>query len=212
MAVGLILLSIPGLPIKYFTIFNSMEPSDVEIKTASYGLEGIDRISVRTTHTNIRLRRGNTDEIILTYEKVDWLDFDLGINGTTLSFTERSNNTLPLFQLVQLHQNSADLTVTLPMDFVPMSIEAESYGGFIYSELDSVNINIRTTSGFIYISSQGDPPPNIHAATRSGIIDGGKTVPVSSKLGVEYTENNGSGHTVEARTTSGSIYILRISQ
>jgi hypothetical protein len=46
---------------------------------------------------------------------------------------------MPLFQLVQLHQNSADLVITLPADFDPMSIEVESYGGYIYSGLTSAD-------------------------------------------------------------------------
>lgn len=212
-AAGLLALSISGLPLKYFAIFNSMEASNIELRTMTYDISGIDRLSIRTTHTNIRLVRGNTDAITLTYEQVDWLDFDAGVSGTTLAFSERSNNTMPLFQLVQLHQNSADLVITLPADLDPMSIEVESYGGYIYSGVVSADISVKTTSGSIFITTSNDSPSNIHAVTGSGTIDdGGSQGGIRTEKGLEYTRNNGSEYTIDARSAAGSIYISRSSQ
>jgi hypothetical protein len=39
----------------------------------TYDISGIDRLSIRTTHTNIRLVRGNTDAITLTTNRsIGW--------------------------------------------------------------------------------------------------------------------------------------------
>jgi hypothetical protein len=210
------MLSVSGLPLKYFTIFNSMEQKYSCVKTETFNPADIDRLSISTTHTDIRLRPGNTNEITVAYQQVDWLDCDIGLNGKTLYFTEESNDTLPLFQLVQMHRNSAELTITIPIGFKPFAIDLESYGGYVYIDGISSDIDVKTTTGSIFIKPNASAPANIEATTENGRLetDPLNGTPIGSKTakGREYTENNGSDDTIEANSSNGGIYISRISQ
>jgi len=214
--IGLILFSASGLPLKYFTIFNSMEQPDMKTYSYEYNPADASKIIVDTTHTNIRVTRSGTEKISITYEKVDWLDFEIGLDNNTLIFTEKSNNTLPLFQLVRLHENSAELVIALPAGFDPLTVNLESFGGYIYVDNISADMEIRTRTGNIFINPDPASPANIEAVTRSGRIetDPLQETPIGFKTGngKEYMENNGSKNTIKASTSTGGIFISPVSK
>jgi len=208
---GLIMFSASGLPLKYFTIFNSMEQPDMKTYSYEYDPASVGRIAADTTHTNIRIARSVSDKIIITYEKVNWLDFDIRLNGNVLLFTEESNNTLPLFQLVQLHENSAELVIALPAGFNPVAVDLKSFGGYIYVDNISADMVIQTKTGSIFIRPDPASPANIEAATRNGRIETaplqGTPIGTETSNGKEYVENNGSDKTIRASTSNGGIFV-----
>lgn len=216
-SVGLILFSVSGLALKYFTLFNSMESSYSEVKTASYSPSEIHRIELMTTHTNIRVLSGKSDKITLTYEQVDWLQGEPLLDGSKLAFVEFSNQTLPLFQLAQLHHNSAELTITLPQGYAPEAFRIETCGGFVYLTDPAFVTNdnlpalteIKTTSGYAYLPAEA----SLDITTGTGRIESdGQPVGKSTQRGNEYTSQSGTGRVIRVESTSGSVYISRISQ
>ncbi|HBM81395.1 MAG TPA: hypothetical protein DD426_11280, partial [Clostridiaceae bacterium] len=113
-AAGFLLFSISGLPVRYFTIFNSMKPENITMRTEEFDPGKINRISVTTEHSCIKLMRNSSDRILISYEQPDWLDYETGTVGNTLSFHEKSNGRLPLFELSRLHESRTQLVISMP--------------------------------------------------------------------------------------------------
>lgn len=210
---GLILFSVSGLPVKYFTLFNSMKPREFTLKTVEFDPAQVERVSLVTTNTLIKLVRGTGDKMVVTYEKIDWLDYDLTLQEKQLSFKERSNGRLPLFELAQLHENSLELTVAIPEGVDLQEIRAESYGGFIVIDGLSQNIKAVTQSGKITLN---DPHAagkyNLKARTGAGdlVIDG-RNIEKNGERNWSfirsYIRDQGASDTIELTSARGSIFI-----
>lgn len=207
--VGLVLFSVSGLPMKYFIIFNSMKPENITLKTEEFDPGKINKISIATAHSHIKLIRGVSNKILLSYEQPDWLDYELGINGSTLSFFEKSNGRLPLFKLTTLHESRTEVTVSLPDRYTPGIVTLESTGGFIYITGLVENIQAKTYTGSINLDTKNTAGGlNIKANTESGVIEvNGTQTGQKTNQGIEYHQSAQTGKTIELRSSRGNINI-----
>lgn len=206
---GLALFSVSGLPLKFFTIFNSMKPENITLKTSEYDPDKISKISLITAHSHIKLARNSSDKIIISYEQPDWLDYEIGSSGSMLSFYEKSNGRLPLFNLVTLHESRTELTVSIPKDYSPEILTVESRGGYVFITGLVENIEVKTYTGNINFDSRDTPGElNIKASTENGSIEveGSRAGQKTSK-GTEYYRNAQSEKTAELSTSRGNINI-----
>ncbi len=209
---GLILFSISGLPVKYFTIFNSMKPDNVVTRTTEFNPAEINKISITTQHSCIKILRNKTNKIMVSYEQPDWLDYEIKKSGSMLSFYESSNGSLPLFKISRLHESRTEVTVSIPESYSPGIISAESTGGFI-SVIDLLeNIKAKTYSGQIHITNKNIPDTyNISAGTEVGKIEvNGAKAGNNTGSGIEYFVDHKSPITMDIISSRGDIYISSI--
>jgi hypothetical protein len=209
---GIVLFSVSGLPYRYFTIFNSMKPESVNVVTSGHNPvnEDIEKINVSTAHSHVRLLYNNSDEIIISYEQPDWLDYSVSIDGDTLSFHENSNGRLPLFELVSMHESITQVTVLIPKNYNPEIILIKSKGGSIYLENVMENIEVITYTGGIELEKP-DTADNIYinVITRTGNIEA-EGIPAGheSSRGIEYSVGNSKADkTILLESSRGDIII-----
>lgn len=212
-AAGLAVSLASGLPVKLFMIFNSMKPADITVIQREFGMDGVSEISIETAHSNIRLTEGGSGNISLEYEKSNWLDFDIKSDGGRVVFTERSNGRLPLFSLVSLHENRAELIISLPSGWEPGSVRLESRGGTINIESGSFPVQAKTYTGTIHLTVPADGdlqeiPPAIRAKSSKGAIFlQDKTTGAKRPYGTEYELQSPGGVTIRLESERGNIVL-----
>jgi len=211
---GLVLSLVTGLPVKLFMIFNSMDPSSITMREWEYDVASVDQISIATVHSNIRLEKGNSDKIKISYQQPNWLEPETTCTDGQLIFSEKSNGRLPLFSFVSLHENSAEVVITLPEGLAleglaPEALQLESRGGFVYIENTDFNVEVKTYTGNIYLESDtGTKPAGIEASTATGMIQaGGTNAGIRTANGLEYNVAVQDGSSMKLETTRGSIFI-----
>ena len=208
-AVGLLLVSVSGLPGRYFTIFNSMKPSNITMRTSEYDPGNINKISIVTANSIIRVTTGTSDKIVLSYTQPDWTDYNIESNGSMLSFYEKSNGRFPLFSIMSLHESMTEVVVSVPKGFDPEIVTLETQGGHINISGLAANIRAKTFSNSIRLSTEGIMENlNIKANTWNGeiIIDGVKTGQKTNE-GIEYYKNTNAAKTIELSSSNGTIHI-----
>lgn len=210
-AAGLVLSGISGLPVKYFTLFNSMKPDNINIRTAEYDPSQISKISLVTANSHINLTSNPGSKITVTYEQPDYLDYELSVSGSMLSFYEKPNGKLPLYDLAKIHESRTDLTISLPDGYEPGTTVLESTGGFINVDRPTDNLQIKTSTGKIDLNfNKHADSYNIDASTESGtIVVDGTEAGQQSKEGQQYYSGSGTGKTVKVQSSRGNIYISR---
>lgn len=208
-AAGLVLMMVSGLPVKLFNIFNSTKPEKLVVRTAEFDPGTVNKISMVTAHSYIKLTRNKTGKIQVTYEQPDWLDYELGTSGSLLSFMEKSNHSLPLFKLVSMHESVTLLTLSLPESYSPGMISLESTGGVVTIENVAENIQVKTFTGDIrFASPETAGGYNIKAVTKSGIVElDGKATGQQTPEGREFYLNTRAGKTIELHSSSGHILL-----
>lgn len=218
---GLILSLVTGLPVKYFIIFNSMKPQNIEVRTEAFDSKDIKLVFITTEHSNIRVSYHNADDIIISYEQPDWLDYKLQKNEDSIRFVESTNGRLPLFELVKIHQSATEVTLLIPEGMDLEGIILGSTGGYIYLENVVENVRVKTFSGNIFIQTSeanlknntgndfGDQAQvSISASTQAGyIIVDGRQVERNSNQKTEYSNNLPAGKNIELTSTRGNIQI-----
>jgi uncharacterized membrane protein len=212
-AAGLAITLVSGLPVKLFLIFNSMKPAGITTHRQEFSIGEVQRLSITTTHSIIRLTEGSSDKIMVEYEQSDWLDFDMTCQDGVLVFTEKSNGRLPLFPLVSMHENRAGLTVELPVGYRPDGVSLESRGGFIYIDGAGFPVDAKTYTGLISLTvsqEAGDDSalPSVRAETSSGVIFlHGETAGHKSQNGTIYGPLSESSAEIRLESERGSIFI-----
>ncbi len=210
--VGLILSLSTGLPVKLFMIFNSTESSSITTQEWEYSKSDVNKISITTAHSHIRLEKGSSDKIKILYEQPDWMEPEISCANGQLTFEEKSNGRLPLFFLVSLHENRTDVVVTLPAGFEPAELKLESRGGFIYIETGDFNTKVKTYTGSIYVEKGTAMTAGVKAGTSTGIIQAaGKDAGTKTAGGIKYEAVVNGGKAIEIETSRGSIFIDWIS-
>ncbi|HZK33823.1 MAG TPA: hypothetical protein VFD33_00750 [Bacillota bacterium] len=169
--IGAILFGISGLPTRLFLIYAGGKPSNVGLVTETYLPDLVDEISIKGEHSSVKLDLSNTDKIEVSLETTDWLDYDLDLSEGIISYTERSNGRLPLFELVKLHGSAAGITISLPKDYIPLLVDIESVGGGLDIAGMPLNINAITKTGSISLNTRGSLGEyTIQASTDKGTI------------------------------------------
>lgn len=211
-AAGLLITVATGLPVKMFMIFNSMKPSNITLHSQEFPVSEVSRININTAHSVVRLKEGSSDKIELKYEQSDWLEFNISCNNGELVFEEESNGRMPLFPLVSMHENRAELTVTLPAGYRPDKVVLESRGGFLYIENTLVPVEAKTYTGSIYIDTYGNLSAasgsgSVSARTSSGIIQSdGKNIGIKTASGTDLEILTGNESKIILETVRGNIF------
>ncbi len=208
-ASGLLISLLTGLPVTLFMLYNSVAPSNIVLEEWAYSSEDVNSVSINTTHSNIRLKKGSSDKIEIEYEKADWLEPEISCANGRLEFEERSNGRMPLFRLLSLHENSAELTILLPADFKPNELKLESRGGFIYIDSTEFPVEAKTYTGFIYVDSFADnESAAVKARTSAGFIQAaGEKAGTKTTDGTVYTLNVQNDVLIQIETSRGNIFI-----
>ncbi len=208
-AAGLLIALLTGLPVRLFMLYNSVAPSNILLEEWSYSSDDVARISISTTHSNIRLKKGSSDEIEIRYEKADWLEPEINCANGQLEFEERSNGRMPLFRLISLHENSAELTISLPADFKPNDLKLESRGGFIYIDSTEYPVEAKTYTGAIYVDSFADKESAaVKARTSAGFVQAaGEKAGTKTTDGTVYQSHVQSEALIQIETARGNIFI-----
>ena len=208
---GLALSAVSGLPVKYFTIFNSMKPENLTVRTAEFKPGEISKLSIVTANSHIRLVSSQSDKITVTYEQPDWLDYELGSSGSMLSFYEKSNGRLPFYNLSSMHESRTELTIALPEGYTPEAVDLKSTGGYIGIERFTGNLHATTFTGNITLDFKNTAGLyDVEASTGTGIIEvDGIQAGKKTDAGVEYYESSGSGQSVKISSSRGNIAIKR---
>ena len=208
-AAGLVSIGISGIPVRYFTIFNSMKPANIVVRTSEYDPGNINKISIATAHSNIRVEEGTSDKIVLSYEQPDYMDYEMGVSGSMLSFYEKSNGRLALFSLITMHESMTELLVSIPRGLDPDIITLETRGGHIYITGLAENIRAVTFSNSIKLSMEGvNENVNIKASTWSGdILMNGTKHGQETTEGTEYYRDTDAAKTIEIKSSNGNIHL-----
>lgn len=208
-AAGLVISLLTGLPIRLFMLYNSVAPSNIELREWEFSSDDTSKISINTAHTNIRLKKGSSDEIEIKYEKADWLEPEISCTGGQLEFREKPNGRMPLFRLVTLHENGAELTISLPDGFNPDELKLESRGGFIYIDSVEYPVEAKTYTGAIHVESFGDmESAAVRARTSAGFIQAaGQKAGTKTADSTVYQSKLKSKALIQIETERGNIFI-----
>ncbi len=208
-SLGLVVLFASGIPITYFTIFNSMKPQNVTVVTAEYSPAEISAISVLTAHSHIILKQGVSDKITVSYEQPDWLDYEWAVNAGKFTFLEKTNGRLPLFRLVKLHESRTELVISVPVGYSPSLAQLESTGGYIQITDMTGAVSAKTYTGSILLdNSDISRPVAIKAATQAGSITvHGASAGQKTNRGTEYDNSVESQNADILQSVRGNITI-----
>jgi len=208
-ASGLLISLFTGLPVTLFMLYNSLAPSNIALEEWAYSSEDVNSISINTTHSNIRLKKGSSDEVEIEYEKVGWLEPEISCANGRLEFEERSNGRMPLFRLLSLHENSAELTIVLPANFKPNELKLESRGGFIYIDSTEFPVEAKTYTGAIYVDSFADmESAAVKARTSAGFVRAaGEKAGTKTSDGIVYQSHLQRDALIQIETSRGNIFI-----
>ena len=208
-AVGLVISLATGLPEKMFMIFNSAVPSSIQTLEWEYDRAEVGKISITTAHSHIRIEKGHSDKVKITYEQPDWMEPEITFSNGQLTFSEKSNGRMPAFELVSMHENGTEVTVMLPEGFAPETFKLESKGGFVHIDSTDFNIKVKTYTGNIYLTpGTSDKPADIKAGTSAGIIQaGGINAGTKTANGLEYHVAAQNGSSIKLETSRGSIFL-----
>ncbi|MDF2672868.1 MAG: hypothetical protein K0R09_1133 [Clostridiales bacterium] len=207
-AVGFILFGASGIPWRYFIIFNSMKPEgNITNVATEYNPSDINKISILTAHSIIRVEEGSSDKIVVSYEEPDWLTHEISNSGGVLDFREKSNGRLPLFALVSLHGSQTELSISLPKGIKTDSISLESIGGHIFISNITGNLEAKTLTGKIEYDT-GNSENSILARTGSGkLLVNGTQIEKRVNGWKEYDKVVNVDNKIRLTSTSGSIII-----
>ncbi|HEY8500575.1 MAG TPA: DUF1700 domain-containing protein [Clostridia bacterium] len=209
---GFLIFAVSGLPMRYFNIFNSMKPQNIELVSYEFDIDQADVISVETAHSIIRLSEGSGDKIRFVYEKSDWLDCTFAAEGNTLHFHEKSGGRLPFFELVSMHESLTELKVYIPKGHNVERITVESKGGHVFVSGLIFNMQIETMNGSIEVNLPDTGRVNVNAETSNGSIYV-NNMQAGQKTGkkTEYIVTAGSEKTVNLKSANGDIRIKRLN-
>ncbi|NLG89045.1 MAG: DUF1700 domain-containing protein [Clostridiaceae bacterium] len=205
---GFVVFAVSGLPMRYFNIFNSMKPQDVELMSYEFDIDQLNEISVETAHSIVIVSEGSGDKVRFIYEKPDWLDCAFAAEGNTVRFREKSNGRLPFFELVSLHESLTELKVYIPKDAGVKRMTVKSKGGHVFVSDLPLSIRVETMNGSIQVNLPDTDSVNVAAETSKGVIYSNNT-PAGQKTGGKtvYAINAGSDKTVELQSANGDIRI-----
>lgn len=206
--IGLVLFGVSGLPAAYFSIFNSVQPDKTESVSASYTVQDVERIKIKTANSIVRVMKGDFKEIVVSSNQPEWMKHEIDLKNGLLSFNEESSGLLPLFSLVQMHEGMAGVTIMLPAGYDPKTLEIESMGGHVdVADVDCA-ITIKTGNGNIRFSGLKSYDIALSARTRNGSIKVGNTpAGEKTKNGTEYSSVRQAGNKADLQTWGGNITI-----
>ncbi len=195
---------VSGLPMKLFSIWNSMKPVNLEVRTWRFRPGEIRSINVSTLNSGILLEAdGDSREgISVSYEEPEWLTGTPVVRNRDLVFREASSGTLPFMDMIAMHTGTTSVRITVPLGYRADAVALESGSGDVSFALSAGTVRVATNSGDISFSEGGNLY-RIRASTPRGkIIVRGK--PIVEKT---YSEGPVRGAAAELTTEDGTLEI-----
>ncbi len=192
-----------GLPVKLFSIWNSMKPGNLDTRTWSYPTAEIREMEISTMNSKIVLETaaGSQDAIRVTYEKPEWLAGAPSVENKKLSFREVSSGTIPFMDFIARHEGTTSVRVEVPRGYRAKAITVNSNSGDVSVALTAEIIRVETASGDIRLE-EGKTPYRIRVSAPHGrIIVKDKTVEGGS------FEAGAAGGAAELTTDDGTVEI-----
>ncbi len=206
-ATGLLLFAVSGLPMRYFTIFNSIKPENIEIQSYQMDMDEIDDIFIEAVHSIVTISEDSGNEVRFAYEKSDWLDGDFQTEGKEFRFRERTNGRLPFFDLVSLHESLTELRISIPKEY-DGKITIKSIGGHVIVSNPSYSLQVKTMNGRVEVDIPRIDLMNITAKNKNGgIYVNGIQMGERADEGTQYQSATNTERTMELETTNGDIHI-----
>lgn len=205
LGVGMVIPS--GLPLRCFSIWNSMKPPESAERAWTHRARNVREIRVATLNSAVVLKTAaaQTDVIRVTYEEPDWLRGETVLQEGNLSFTEVSRGRIPFMNFLVRHEGTTAVTIEVPKGFRVDAAQLESKSGPISIGLRAGRITARTANYNVAIrlDTLGERYA-VRAVARIGkIFVGGRLV----REGGEYRQGT-SGNKVELEcTNAGTIEI-----
>ena len=201
---GIVLIIPSGLPMRYFSIWNSMRPGHLTAVAGIYNATDISEIEATTLNSRIVVRTGAapSESIRVIYEKPDWMANTLALHSKRLIFREISRGMLPFLGFIARHEGMTAVMIEVPPNYAAKAVQIQSTGGHISVDLQAGSIRVKTGDGNIRFSSRGWIY-NIKVYARKGSIT------VKGRLfdGGVYASGAGEGHIAELRSSGGKIEI-----
>ncbi len=150
---GAVLLFSSGLPLRYFSIWNSMKPANLTRLQKEFEPQTVRNISVTTLNSRIVVQQGNTAGLAVSYEQPDWMSGAIEFKDDTLIFRERSNGRLPFMDFIAIHEGMTTVTIEIPEGYVFNNVSLESTGGHITTAIFAKEVRVHTFNGNIRFNS-----------------------------------------------------------
>jgi uncharacterized membrane protein len=130
---GIGMLIASGLPMRYFSIWNSARPESLAVRAWSYPVKEVRGIEVETLNTNIVIEAAKTPapSIQVTYEEPEWMVGESSVRDGTLVFRETSRGMLPFMEYIARHPGVTVVRIAVPRGHRALDIEAKTTGGEI---------------------------------------------------------------------------------
>jgi uncharacterized membrane protein len=160
--VGVGLLFSSGLPLRYFSIWNSMKPSGLTELRREFNPKEIHDISVFTLNSRVEIQKANANRVVISYEQPDWMKGTIQTKDGTLIFRERSNGRLPFMDFIAIHEGMTAVKIEVPRGYFLNKVIIESTGGHesidapaqeIWAHTLNGNIRFRSATGLYYIQA-----------------------------------------------------------
>lgn len=147
-AIGVLFLIPSGLPVRYFSIWNSRMPYKYTVKKRSFPADEIKTISVKTLNSQVILKTGDSDKVAVQYQQPDWMTGIITKEGTNLSFTEKPNGRLPYMYFVSRHEGMTSAEIDLPALKAIATVRVQTNGGTVeitqpVTDLYNISANAR---------------------------------------------------------------------
>ncbi|MBN2352663.1 MAG: DUF1700 domain-containing protein [Spirochaetales bacterium] len=190
------------LPLRLFSIWNSMKPADLVVREWTYAPEKIREIEIRTMNSAIVVETGASGEklIRLIREEPTWLSGTPVLENGRLAFREVSSGTLPFMDFIARHEGMTDVRITIPRGYRARSLSLGSGSGAVSVAANAAAVRVENGSGVIRFES-GGATRRIRAFAKPGHIV------VGGKIQVSGAYESGSGSLVELVSGDGTIDI-----
>jgi uncharacterized membrane protein len=192
-----------SLPMKLFSIWNSMKPGNLAIRTWSYPPAEIREMEISTMNSEILLETAadSQEAIRITYEEPEWLTGKPAVAGKKLVFREVSSGTLPFMDFIAMHAGTTSIRITVPRGYSARAITLENGSGNVSLAIAAEITRVDTGSGSIRFDA-GKSACRIRVSTPRGhVIVKGK-----AWEGGSY-EAGAAGAVVELKTGNGTVDI-----
>jgi len=154
-AIGAIMLIPSGLPVRYFSIWNSQMPYNYTERRAQFPADQVKTISVDTLNSKVLLIGKDSGQVTVLYQQPDWMTGEIIKEGSTIQFTEKPNGRLPYMQFVSRHEGMTSVTVALPKEEAVDTVSIRTNGGTVIitpAVADLNRISVKAGAGRITVN------------------------------------------------------------
>jgi len=192
-----------GLPTELFSIWNSMKPADLNVRTWSFPAAQVRQIQIATLNSAVILESSSDlNAIGVTYEEPKWLTGTPVAKDGRLAFREMSSGAIPFMDFIAMHEGTTSLKITVPRGYRADSLVVSSHSGSVSLSVPGGSVRVDTGSGNIHFDSAAAAYRMRATAPAGRIIVKGKALRSTS-----YEAGAANGATVDLATQNGTVEI-----